>query len=297
MARIVIAGCGDVGKATGLLLVADGHEVFGIRRRPAAIAPGIASIAADLCKPDQLQSLPAAVEVLIYAAAADGFSDEAYERAYVTGLRNVLSALDGGSLRRVIFVSSTSVYAQNDGDWVDERSATVPPGFSGRRLLQAESMLAAQSEAIGCVSCVVRFGGIYGPGRTRLLDQVRAGARCREEPVQWTNRIHRDDCAGVLRHVAMLDEPAALYLGVDSEPAGQCAVLRWLARKMGAAEPMPAAKADDSPRRRRGGNKRCSNRRLLDSGYQFVYPGYRQGYAALLSAGSEKQTSTGKENG
>lgn len=297
MARIVIAGCGDVGKATALLLVADGHEVFGIRRRPGAIAPGIESIAADLCDPGQLQSLPAAVEVLIYAAAADGFNDDAYERAYVTGLRNVLSALDGGSLRRVIFVSSTSVYAQNDGDWVDERSATEPTGFSGRRLLQAESILAEQCEAMGCQSSVVRLGGIYGPGRTRLLEQVRAGARCCEEPVQWTNRIHRDDCAGVLRHVVTLDQPAPLYLGVDSEPAGQCAVLRWLAREMGAAEPVPEAKAQDSSRRRRGGNKRCSNRRLIDSGYQFVYPGYRQGYAALLSAVTDEPASMEKENG
>jgi nucleoside-diphosphate-sugar epimerase len=297
LARIVIAGCGDIGKATGALLVADGNEVFGIRRSQAAIAPGIELVAADLCEPDQLRSLPSAIDVLIYAAAADGFSDQAYERAYVIGLRNVLSAVGGGSLCRVIFVSSTSVYAQNDGAWVDEDSVTLPTGFSGQRLLQAEAMLAEESRAMGCVSSVVRFGGIYGPGRTRLLQQVRAGARCREEPVQWTNRIHRDDCAGVLRHVVMLEEPAALYLGVDSEPAGQCTVLRWLAREMGAPEPTLATQEDDSARRRRGGNKRCSNRRLLDSGYQFVYPGYRQGYAALLSAEIAERTSLGKENG
>lgn len=279
VARIIIAGCGDVGSAAGALLVADGHEVFGIRRRSGLIAPGISSIVADLCEPQTLQSLPASVDVLIYAAAADGFDDQAYERAYVTGVRNVLAALDHTALRQVIFVSSTSVYAQDDGGWVDENSVTLPKAFSGQRLLQGEAMI----DALDCASSIVRFGGIYGPGRTRLLDQVRAGARCSDEPVQWTNRIHRDDCAGVLRHLTLPDTPAGMYLGVDCEPAGQCAVMRWLAHQMGAPEPLQVLARDDLSRRRRGGNRRCSNRRLLDSGYQFIYPGFRQGYAALLA--------------
>ena len=279
MARIVIAGCGDVGGAAGSLLAADGHEVFGIRRRSGPIAPGITPIAANLCEAATLQSLPVA-DVLIYAAAADGFDDRSYERAYVRGLRNVLSVLDSASLRRVIFVSSTSEYAQDDGSWVDERAPTLPSGFSGRRLLQAEALLGA----LECEASVVRFAGIYGPHRTRLLDQVRAGASCQDKPVLWTNRIHRDDCAGVLRHLTLLDAAQALYLGVDSEPAGQCDVMRWLAHEMGAPEPVPTSAQGDSPRRRRGGNKRCSNRRLLASGYQFIYPDFRQGYATLLPA-------------
>ena len=191
VARMVIAGCGDIGSATGSLLAADGHEVFGIRRSSDPVAAGITPIAADLCEPSTLQSLPNAIDVLIYAAAADGFDDEAYERAYVTGLRNVLSVLNRALLRQVIFVSSTSVYAQDDGGWVDEDSPTLPARFSGLRLLQAEEIV----NSLDCVSSVVRFAGIYGPGRTRLLEQVRAGGSCQDEPVQWTNRIHRDDCA------------------------------------------------------------------------------------------------------
>ena len=279
MARVLIAGCGDLGSATGSRLVADGHEVFGIRRRAGPIAAGITPIAADLAELSSLQSLPDGIDMLIYAAAADGFTDQAYERAYVTGLRNMLAAVEQPGLRRVIFVSSTSVYAQDDGSWVDERSATVPSGFSGLRLLQAEALL----DALECDTSVVRFAGIYGPGRTQLIEQVRAGTRCVDDPVQWTNRIHRDDCAGVLHHVALLDAPEALYLGVDSEPVGQCAVVRWLAGQLGAPEPVQVTASDASPRRR-GGNKRCSNRRLLDSGYQFIYPGFKAGYSALLCA-------------
>ena len=288
LARIVIAGCGDLGTAAGTLLNGDGHEVFGVRRRSGPIADGITPICADLGEPSQLQALPADVAVLIYSAAADGFTDDAYQSAYVSGLRNMLHALDSERLTRVIFVSSTSVYAQDDGGWVTEQSPTQPSGFSGQRLLQAEALVNARE----CETSIVRFGGIYGAGRTRLLKQVRAGARCRDEPVQWTNRIHRDDCAGVMRHLVGLDAPEKLYLGVDCEPAGQCTVLRWLAQEMGAPEPVEAPAEDDSPRRRRGGNKRCSNQRLLDSGYEFLYPSFRQGYAQMLAVEAQSSTMT-----
>ncbi len=103
MARVLIAGCGDLGNTAGSLLVAAGHEVFGVRRRTAAIAAGITPIAADLCDLSSLQCLPDGIETLIYAAAADGFSDDAYERAYLIGLRNTLSVVNKPSLCRVIF--------------------------------------------------------------------------------------------------------------------------------------------------------------------------------------------------
>jgi nucleoside-diphosphate-sugar epimerase len=128
---------------------------------------------------------------------------------------------------------------------------------------------------------VVRFGGIYGPGRTRLIDSVRSGqARC--EPGLYTNRIHRDDCAGVLEHLLALAAPAPLYIGVDDEPALQCEVLRWLAQQLGVPPPVPSGAPDDS--RRRGGNKRCCNARLRASGYRLLYPSYCEGYTALLRA-------------
>jgi nucleoside-diphosphate-sugar epimerase len=274
--RVLIAGCGDVGGELGRRLVADGHRVFGLRRNAAALPPEVEPVAADLGVPASLAAVPEAVSLLVYSAAADGFSDEAYQRAYVSGVRNVLDALSDHPLRRVLFVSSTGVYGQDDGGWVDEGSPTEPAGFSGRRLLEGERLVAR----CGAPSVSVRFGGIYGPGRTRLIDRVRAGATCSESPVTWTNRIHRDDCAGVLRHLAWLDDPAPVYVGVDCEPAAQCEVLDWLASAIGAPRPRRAPGA----RRGRGGNKRCSNRRLLASGYRFAYPSYREGYGAMLAA-------------
>lgn len=276
MARILIAGCGDVGGAAGRLLAADGHEVFGLRRDVSRLPAELAPVAADLGDAEGLaRALPPRVEVLLYTAAAAGFDDDAYRLAYVAGLRNVLAATGRERLARVVFVSSTGVYGRDDGAWVDEHSPPEPAGFSARRLLEGEALAAAS----GITAVSVRFGGIYGPGRTRLVGRVREGGGCTASPVQWTNRIHRDDCAGVLRHLAILDEVQELYLGVDCEPAPQCAVMDWIAARLG----LPPPPRTGGERRRRGGSKRCSNARLLASGYRFLYPTYREGYARVLA--------------
>ena len=99
MPRILIAGCGDVGGALGVRLLDDGHEVFGLRRNVGKLPQGLKPVAADLTMPEALhESLPGDVDMLVYTAAASGFDDEAYRRAYVAGLGNVLGAMDRGRL-------------------------------------------------------------------------------------------------------------------------------------------------------------------------------------------------------
>jgi nucleoside-diphosphate-sugar epimerase len=128
---------------------------------------------------------------------------------------------------------------------------------------------------------VVRFGGIYGPRRTGLLERVRKGrAVYREHPPHYTNRIHLADCAGVLRHVLALPDPASLYLGVDSEPVEERTVMTWLAGALGAPPPRAASSGEQSDEPR--GNKRCRNERLVSSGYGLAYPSFREGYRALI---------------
>jgi len=145
---------------------------------------------------------------------------------------------------------------------VDEDSATEPAGFSGRRLLEGEQ--AAREGP--CPAIAVRFGGIYGPGRLRLLRKVLDGAPCTEKPPVYTNRIHRDDCAGVLAHLAWLESPEAAYLAVDGAPAPECEVMTWLAERLGVPAPQRLTSGGRTPAR---GNKRCRNARLLASGYGF----------------------------
>jgi nucleoside-diphosphate-sugar epimerase len=281
MSVILIAGCGDVGEALGLRLAGDGHTVYGLRRHPESLPGPIRPLAADLTTPDSLRSLPDGIDLVFYTAAPGRRSEEAYRSVYLEGLRNLLQALEAQRLpvRRLFLTSSTSVYGQSDGEWVDETSPTEPTGFAGQVLLEAERL------ALGCPfpATVLRAAGIYGPGRTQLIESVRAGTLAfpATGPL-YTNRIHRDDVAGILRHLAALPRPETLYLAVDNEPSDLREVAQWLAAKLGV--PLPAHSSAVPPaQRHRRNSKRCRNDRLRATGYQFIYPTWREGYSALLT--------------
>lgn len=281
MSHVLIAGCGYVGTALGMRLAAAGHVVWGMRRAAEDLPPSIRHLAGDLTVPQTLQDLPPGLEVVFYTAAPNGADDAAYRAVYVDGLHNLLGALAGQSQfpRRVFLTSSTAVYAQSAAEWVDESSPTEPTHFTGRRVLEGERLLLDGPFP----ATAVRFGGIYGPSRTRLIERVRQGlAPCREGPPLYTNRIHRDDCAGVLQHLMTLPTPEALYVAVDHEPAEYCDVLRWLAGQLGAPMPRVEAASRADTRRHRT-NKRCRNSKLVASGYVFHYPTFREGYTELLA--------------
>jgi nucleoside-diphosphate-sugar epimerase len=282
MARVLIAGCGDVGSALGLILAADGDQVLGLRRHPERLPAPIVPVRADLFTGDGLAAAAEGVTALVYAAAADGFSDDEYRRAYVDGLRNVLQALRAARapVARVLFTSSTAVYAQSDGGWVDETSPTEPTSFSGRRLLEAEALLLGS----GWPATVLRLAGIYGPGRTRLIEEVRSGVAARSEGAPlYANRIHVADCAGAIRHLLRRPLGDGVWLGVDHEPCERNVVLDWLADRMGVPRPRALAAATTrSPAP--AGSKRCSNAKLVGAGYVFRFPTFREGYAELLAA-------------
>ena len=269
--RVLIAGCGDVGGELAQRLLADGYAVYGLRRRAHLLPAGVRPVAGDVSDPASLQTMPAGIEAVCYAAAADARSADAYRAAYVDGPRNVLRAVArNGSPRRVLFASSTRVYPQSAGEWVDEESSTWGDDPYARLLLEGEAAVRESAAA----AVVVRFAGIYGPGRTRLIERVRAGDPC---STAYTNRIHRDDCAGVLRHLLRTERPLPLYLAADREPAAQCAVMDWMAERLG----LPAPSGADA----RDGNlgKRCRNARLVASGYAFEYPTFREGYGAVIA--------------
>lgn len=279
MARVLIAGCGYTGIALGTRLANEGQAVWGLRRRPELLPATIYPLKADLCDPASLALIPPALDFVFYTAAAERTDDASYQAAYVTGIRNLLEHLakTHQPLQRLFFTSSTAVYAQTGGEWVDETSETSPREFSGRRLLEGEQLLLRGPFA----ATVVRMAGIYGPGRTRLIDQVRRGEAAWTGEPRYTNRIHRDDCAGVLRHVMLLSAPEILYLGTDDEPSGQSDVFRWLAKRLGAPPPRSEPRAATPGRSQ--SNKRCRNFRLLQSGYSFRYPTFREGYEAILA--------------
>jgi nucleoside-diphosphate-sugar epimerase len=178
----------------------------------------------------------------------------------------------------VFWISSTSVYHQNDGEWIDEDSPAAPNSFSGARLLEAENVIAAS----GLPYTLIRFGGIYGLGRTRLLQQLREGQRSAITPPRYSNRIHRDDAVGILQFLlncAMQNIALqSLYLGVDTEPALMSDIERWCCEFLYIDYDVLSASAQAA----RGGSRRCSSARLQALGYRFLYPTYREGLKTLL---------------
>jgi nucleoside-diphosphate-sugar epimerase len=177
-------------------------------------------------------------------------------------------------------VSSTSVYGQNGGEWVDENAITESESPTARVLRDAEMQILAHPPG----NTVVRFSGIYGAGRQRLLRVVADGEPVQYEPPTYTNRVHRADCIGVLLFLLerrwtgiALDR---IYLASDCEPASAGAVASWIAAQLGRAPP-PARVGNGGVA---GANKPSSRARLQSMGYRFQFPTFREGYGSMIQA-------------
>ncbi|TVR33959.1 MAG: SDR family oxidoreductase [Nitriliruptor sp.] len=276
---VLIAGCGDLGTEVGLRFVARGWRAVGLRRRahvlPAALVPLAGDLTGDLA--EAVEQLPNSIEAVVITPAADERTPAAYRAAYVDGLTNVLDHLDRSDRTpaRLLAVSSTAVYGVDDGSDVDEDTPTAPTSPTGAVLVEAEQVLhRRRPDAVS-----LRLSGIYGPGRTRLIDRVRSGQAVLPDPPALSNRIHRDDAAAAIVHLLTATAaPERLYLGVDDAPVDRGEVLAFLAQELGL--PRPPTGPDRSTR---GGDKRCRNDRLKATGFRFTYPTYREGYRAILA--------------
>jgi nucleoside-diphosphate-sugar epimerase len=277
---VLIAGCGDLGTEVGLRLAAVGRTVLGLRRRSELLPDCLHGQSVDLSREKPV--VPPDTDIVIVTVAAGNPDPEVYRAAYVTGLANLLDALDDARVtpRRFLLVSSTAVYDIDDGSTVTETTPANPGGGTDSILFEAEELL--RSRLPGAV--VLRLGGVYGPGRERLIDQARLGRATLADRSRLTNRIHRDDAAALIVHLMLREEaPDPLYLGVDSTPVPGAEVLDFLAGELGLPEPEIVETGS-----RRGGNKRISNRRVLDTGFTFSYPSYREGYRAVLAGGATR---------
>ncbi|MGJ8687628.1 MAG: NAD(P)H-binding protein [Spongiibacteraceae bacterium] len=276
--KLLIIGCGDIGNGVAELLMARGWQVQGLRRNTAALAAGVLPLQADVCDADSVAALGTlSADYVLFTLTPAANSEEGYRQVFEQGVQRVLAALSP-DVKRLFFVSSSGVYDQSGHDWIDESSETAPSRFSGRALLRGEQLLAASPWP----SSVVRFTGIYGPGREQMLNKVIAGECAPELPVHYTNRIHRDDCVGFLTHLILRaeagDELADCYLGSDDEPTTIQQVQSHLADAL-AVKYVCAGTAIQ-----RTGSKRCRNDLLKASGYQLQYPTYREGFASVVAA-------------
>lgn len=277
--RLVILGCGDIGLRLVRALPANQYWITGVRRQIQAQAlSNFVYHQADLSQSSSMQSLLEQMQpnVIVVTMTPSERSDQAYQQAYVQTCDYLLQTLRllNQKPRLILFASSTAVYAQDDGSWVDETSIAEPNTFSGKRLLEAEKQLRDSEFTV----CIIRFSGIYGPGRERLINQVKSGKISSSSA--FTNRIHADDCARVFAYLiekqktSLLDD---LYLATDSCPETLHQVQLWLAEQL---QIKNWTVSDETNER---GNKKVSNVGLLNTGFEFLYPGYQQGYATLLA--------------
>lgn len=278
-ASVLIAGCGDIGSRLATRLLDSDWQVYGLRRSIDRLPAGVIGVAGDLFGAKCPAQWPTGqIDYLVYSAAATDHDEAGYQAAYVDGLKHTLNWLEqnGQRPKRLLFVSSSSVFGQKDGEWVDETSPAQASNYSGRIMLDAEQV--ALNSALA--ASVVRLTGIYGPGREWMLGQVRKGYRMAVDPPLYGNRIHADDAAGLLAFLLEADREGKtlddIYIGVDNAPVPLAEVVGWLRERLGVTE------WAEETSTRRAGSKRCSNARAKALGWEPRYSSYREGYAAIL---------------
>ncbi len=288
--KVLFVGCGDIAvRSIEQLGASNTWQALAMRRQPQLLPTGIDGVAGDVRDSVHLSTVldQHSIDAMVVTLSPDQMSDEGYYSTYVEGAKSIVKAI-GLSGRRpalVLWVSSTGVYGQCQGEWVDESSAVEPSSFRGKRLLEAESIV----HGLNVPSVVVRFSGIYGPGRERLIRQVKSGEIVSETPCHWTNRIHSEDCAGTIVHLlgqfCSGAELQNLYVATDNLPAPAYEVQHWLANELGLPQEAGSAgnMTEAGSNKSKAGNRRCRNQRLRQNGFEFRYPTFREGYRALLS--------------
>jgi nucleoside-diphosphate-sugar epimerase len=293
MATVLFAGFGDLGAMAGGLLADQGLRVIALKRTP-PVQPhaAVEYHAVDLRTPYTLlpvwRAQPDAVVIAVTPAA---HTPEDYAATYVGAVEHTLRAVRaaGGKPKLVLFVSSTGVWAETVDMWLTEDVPAHADSWRGETMLRAEQALLES----GLPATSLRLGGIYGPGRLMLVRKAQAIAAGTEPwPVPaYTNRIHRDDAA---RMIAFLVNRALsgtalerIYNGVDNEPSLNVDVLAHIAAllKGGDAFDLDSRPA---PVNTAVGGKRVGNARIRALGFQFAYPDFRSGYAAVVAALAQK---------
>ena len=287
--RVLIVGCGYVGLPLGAELARQGHEVFGLRRSALAEAEmktaGITPLHADITQPETLAKLPRGFDWVVNCTASGGGSVEDYRKIYLKGNANLIAWLADSPLKKFIYTSSTSIYGQNDGSMVTEKSPVESAADTAKVLVETENLqLTAVAERRFPVA-ILRVAGIYGPGRGHWFKQfLRGEARIEGDGSRWLNMIHRDDLIGVIIAALRDAPPGEIFNAADHEPVTQLNFFKWLAAELNRPIP-PSVPADSEAWRKRGvTNKRVSNAKLrAELKYEFRHPDFRAGYAAEIA--------------
>ena len=272
--RRLVVGCGYLGRRVARLWREAGDDVYATTRgcnAAALTAEGLTPLTLDVTQ-GVVGALPV-VDTALFAVGRDRRSSATSFDIHVQGLRAVLDALPDPA-PRVIYVSSTSVYAQDGGEWVDEESACKPTREGGKACLAAERLLVGHARGHDAV--VLRMAGLYGPGRVPRSADVTTGRPIAGSPDAFLNLIHVDDAARAVVAAAALGATAyRSFIISDGQPPTRGAYVALLAERLGVAPP-PFEGG-------RGHGKRARNERATrELGWQPGYPSYREGLAEAL---------------
>ena len=241
LVRVLIIGCGYVGIQAGAELVRLGHAVSGLRRQaghmPDLVAAGISPLNGDITDAASLAGLSPDFDwVVNCVASTSGGGPEEYRRVYLEGTRKICHWLAGAPIRKYVYTSSTGVYGQNDGSWVDESCPAEPASATGKVLAEAEGILRCAHRDTDFPAVILRVAGIYGPGRGYYLRQLQSGeARIEGSGRRFINMVHRDDVAGAILAALEKGRPGQIYNVCDEEPVSQVELYGWLAGRLGPA--------------------------------------------------------------
>jgi len=269
----LIIGCGYLGRVVARRWLDQGHLVAALTRSRSdeLRSLGIEPVLGDVTEPSSLH-LPSA-DTVLYAIGLDRSAGKSMRDVYVGGLTNVLDKLP--TPRRFIYISSTSVYGQSDGNWVDESSPTEPAEENGRIVLECEHILRERlHDAI-----VLRFGGIYGPGRLiRRASILGKGEPIATDPDGWLNLIHLEDGARAVVAAAERGELGATYNIADDQPVTRREFYSEMATLL--AAPLPTFTPTREPT-----NRRINNRRMRTQlGVELEYPNFRVGLRQAIQS-------------
>ncbi len=289
MDRVLIAGCGDIGRRVARLFRARGAAAFGLARSPAAEARlsgwGIVPVAGDLDERGSLRGLPTRAAVVFYFAPPppEGVVDPR-ARAFAD------SVPDGEEPAKLVYLSTTAVYGDLKGGWATEDTPAVPKTDRGRRRLDAETVLLAWGRARGVRVVVLRVAGIYGPGRLPVEAIRRGTPVLAEAESPYTNRIHAEDLARVCVAAADRGRGGRIYNVSDGVPGTITEYFLAVADRLGIPRP-PVVGVEQAGKALSPGllaylseSRRIDCRRMREElGVVLLYPTLAEGLAASLA--------------
>ena len=284
--HLVIFGCGYMGGEVARQAAARGLWVTALTRNEGKAAglraAGLAVVVADLAG-DAWHAKVGPADFALNCVSSGGGGAEAYRRSYLDGMKSVLAwAERHGPVGSLVYTGSTSVYPQGGGGRVDESSPVSGRDERTAVLVETEARLRASPGAARS-RVVLRLAGIYGPGRTHLVQQVRSG-EVSGTAAQHLNLIQRDDaCAAIW---AAFGAPAPLADGLfnvaDDGAATKGEIAAWLAAQLGV--PPPRFTGEPAGGRAPTPDRIIANDRLKAAlGWTPRFPSFREGYANLLS--------------